>query len=341
MALLKCEACGYLREVANQHLGKKVKCPSCQQVTSIQDTVALVQQLAQQLTQSTAELMELKATLPPPPSPKGEKGYAFANLPSSPALNNFDGVIQWFAAKQVKVNYDKKAVDISGFFDEVAVMLGDNYDILKAVSDKIKWTQAKGYTKASFNLASHSQQDIQIIKAFCQELYNNAFIAKYFQEKTDKRVHLTLQTEPKIVNFFNGEWLEWFVFMKVASWLVDKQFKFSCLRSFHLDLPNGDKHEIDLFFLINDKIPLWIECKAGEFRSFINKYAELCKRLKFDKKYFLLLALGTPDDKISGLTSTFNMKIVNEKNFLAVIAELLEPRKQSAFTRLFDRFNAK
>jgi phage FluMu protein Com len=341
MAVLKCEGCGHLREVANQHLGKKVKCPSCQQVNSIQDTVALVQQLAQQITQLTAELMELKTTLPPPPNPKGNKGYAFANLPSSPALNNFDGVIQWFATKQIKVNYDQKNVDISGFFDEVAVKLGDNYDILKEVSNKIKWTQAKGYTKASFNLTSHSQQDIQVIKAFCQELYDNAFIAKYFHEKTDKRIHLTLQTEPKIVNFFNGEWLEWFVFMKVASWLVAKQLKFSCLRSFHLELPNGDKHEIDLFFLIKNKTPLWIECKSGEFRPFIQKYAELCRRLKFDKKNFLLLALGIPDDKILGLTSTFDMKIVNEKNFLSAIAELLEPKKQSAFTRLFERFNAK
>ncbi len=222
MAILKCEACGNLREVANQHLGKRVKCPSCQQVTSIQDTVALVQQLTQQITQLAAELVELKATLPPPPNPKGNKGYAFANMPSSPALSDFDGVIQWFAAKQIKVNYDQKDVDIGGFFDEIAVKLGDNYDILKEVSDKIKWTQGKGYTKASFNLSSHSQQDIQVIKAFCKELYDDAFVAKYFNEKTDKRINLTLQTEPKIVNFFNGEWLEWFVFMKVASWLVDK-----------------------------------------------------------------------------------------------------------------------
>lgn len=59
MAFLKCEACGHLREVANQHLFKKVKCPSCQQVTSVQDTVALVQQLVQQITQLAAELVEL------------------------------------------------------------------------------------------------------------------------------------------------------------------------------------------------------------------------------------------------------------------------------------------
>jgi phage FluMu protein Com len=159
MAFLKCETCGHLREVANQHLGKRVKCPLCQQVTSIQDTVALVQQLVQQITQLAAELVELKATLPPPPSPKENKGYAFANMSSSPALSDFDGVIQWFAAKQVKVKYDQKDVDIGGFFDEIAVKLGDNYDILKEVSDKIKWTQGKGYTKANFNLSSHSQQD--------------------------------------------------------------------------------------------------------------------------------------------------------------------------------------
>lgn len=72
-------------------------------MTSVQDTVALVQQLVQQLTPLAAELVELRSTLPPPPSPKkGNKGYAFANMPSSPALSNFDGVIQF------KVKYDSE-----------------------------------------------------------------------------------------------------------------------------------------------------------------------------------------------------------------------------------------
>jgi len=325
MALLKCDACGHLREVANQYQDKKVKCPSCQQVTSVHNTVALVQQLLQQFNQLTTELLELKSNLPPPVNnSKAHQGYAFANMPSSPALRHFDGVIQWFAARNIEANYDQKDVDIGGFFDEIAVQLGDNYQILKEISNKIKQLQAKGYTKANFNLSTHSQRDIQVIKAFCRALYDHAFVAKYFNEKADKRVRLVLQTEPKIVNFFNGEWLEWFAFMKIASWLVDKQLKFSCLRHFHIHLPNGDHHELDLFFLINDEIPLWIECKAGEFRASINKYKELCKRLKFDKKNFLLLVSDVADDKRSGLSSTFDINIVNENNFLSAMSGLIE-----------------
>lgn len=96
------------------------------------------------------------------------------------------------------------------------------------------------------------------------------------------------------------------------------------VRHFHIHLLNGDHYELDLFFLINNEIPLWIECKAGKFRASINKYKELCKRLKFDKKIFLLLVSDVADDKRSGLSSTFDINIVNENNFLSAMSGLIE-----------------
>ncbi len=147
--------------------------------------------------------------------------------------------------------------------------------------------------------------------------------------KTKKRVKLHLQTDKAIVKFFNGDWLEWFVFMKVATLLVEKQVKFACLRNFEIVFPNQDKQEFDVFFLLNGSslwgttTALWIECKSGEFRNSVEKYTKLRNRLQIDKRHSVLLALGISDENATGLTGMFDITVVNEKNFLVHIAGLL------------------
>jgi phage FluMu protein Com len=317
MAILACGHCGHLREVLKkEYIGKKVKCPSCQKVTLVHDTVALMTELLQETTRLNEELIKLKQRNPPTSDQQTQqqKGYAFANLSSSPLLENFQDVVQWFKAKQIEAKPDEKAMDISGFFDEIAVQLGDNWAILGEICHKIKGTQAKGYPNLVLNLSSHSQQEIQVIKRFCQEAYDKAFLTGYHTiDKDKKRVKLHLQTDKTIVKFFNGDWLEWYVFMKVASLLVEKQ----------------DKQELDVFFLLKGSTlwgtttPLWIECKSGEFRNSVEKYAKLRNRLQIDKPHSLLLALGISEENATGLTSMFDITVVNEKNFLGYITGLL------------------
>jgi hypothetical protein len=117
--------------------------------------------------------------------------------------------------------------------------------------------------------------------------------------------------------------------MKVASLLVEKQVKFACLRNFEIIFPNQDKQELDVFFLLKGSTlwgtttPLWIECKSGEFRNSVEKYAKLRNRLQIDKPHSLLLALGISEENATGLTSMFDITVVNEKNFLGYITGLL------------------
>lgn len=322
MAIVKCTYCNFIREVPNQHEGKRTKCPTCQTVLYVQNAIALVNDLSEELLRSHETILQLKQNvrLTCDNDMQIKSGYAFANLSTSPIFENYNDIIQWFGAKRITVIPNKAAMDISGFFDEVAVKLGDNYGVLRKIYENIKRSQSnRGHF--TFNLTSHSQKDTQIITSFLKELYESAFITRYTHDKTNKRVHVSLQTTPTIMNFFNGDWLEWYALMKVATLLVDKKLKFSCLRGFEVIFPNEDRHEIDLFFLINGSIPVWIECKTGEFRQFIGKYATLRNRLNLAKSNAMLLVLGMPDAKVVGLTNTFDLTIVNENNFLTHIGQ--------------------
>ena len=207
-------------------------------------------------------------------------------------------------------------MDTSGFFDEVAIRLGDGYETLKPVSDQIRYVQQKGYGNVKLTLSRSSQKEIGAITRFCRDLHQYSLVAKFFYQKNDKIVRLTLQSAPEVVKFFNGEWLEWYVFMKLLSHFRERGIPAACLRNPVVTFPNEDVHELDVFFLVNNEAPLCVECKTGEFRQDIDKYTRLVKRLNLDKEQFLICATGLDQKQIQGFNSMYGVTFANERNFL-------------------------
>lgn len=221
----------------------------------------------------------------------------------------YEPITHWFKRKYISVEVNAEAMDTSGFFDEVAVALGDNYALLKIVSNKIKHRQLNNKDRAYIELSNFEDKDVEAIKQFCKELYDYSFVAKYFYNTQKKLITLHLQSAIRIVQFFNGEWLEWYAFMKIVDYCHSRQLNFSCTRNMRIDTINGH-YEIDVFFLVND-IPLFIECKSGEYRQFIDKYCKLRKQLNISKPYFLFLVADMNDTKTKGLTAMFDITFIN------------------------------
>ncbi|MFK5948674.1 MAG: hypothetical protein QM500_07895 [Methylococcales bacterium] len=327
MAILLCNKCSYLHEVSNDFVGKTVSCPVCKEPAPIHNTTALVKNVItryQTLLEKYKELKTRTTSLKDIEYVESlEDDIDLHNTSAMTDLTQFKPIIDWFEKKNITLDIDIKTIDTQGFFDEVAVALGENYQLLKTVNDQIKRSQRKGYGSASIAISKYSQKEIQALTQYCKTLYNFSFVAKYFYNKQEKRIHLTLQQAPSVLNFFNGEWLEWFVFMKLLILFYEKKVPFSALRSFKIYFPNEDQHEVDVFFLINNDMPLFIECKSGEFRSTIEKYQKLRKRMGIDKQKFTMLVLGVTDEQVKGLTSMYDITFVNENNFIAYFSAML------------------
>lgn len=327
MAILWCNKCSYLREAADEYIGKSVNCPVCKDQISIHNAAVFVKSVVAKYKNLHDKYHQLKKTL----EPEALETLAVAlddnldlhNTAAMTSQSQFKPIVDWFDKKKISLEIDTKKIDTQGFFDEIAVALGENYDLLKDINDRIKKTQKKGYSSFTLAISNYSQKQIQTLTKYCKNLYDFSLVAKYFYNKADKRIHLTLQKTPSVVNFFNGEWFEWFVFMKLLILFYEKKIPFSVLRGFKVHFPNEDKHEIDVFFLINNKTPLFIECKTGEFRSTIEKYHQLRKRMGIDKKNFTMLVLGLSDEQTQGLTSMYDITFVNENNFIEYFLKLL------------------
>ena len=330
MAFFRCTTCFHMREASNNYIGKSVKCPQCKNESTIYDTVAFVDNIIKKYSLLRKEIQLLQQGNQKVEKKRQEIEFTneyieLTDIHNTTALADqarYEAILNWFQKKGIKVDVDHSAVDTTGFFDEIALALGNQYAILEEVSNKIKYIQQKGYTNVKLPLAQKSKKDVAIMKDFCKELYDYSFVTKYFVNQKEQTIHLSLQTVPSIVNFFNGVWMEWYIFITLLNFFKDNKIPNSCLRSLKITFSNDDLNELDIFFIAND-IPICIECKSGEFRNHIDKYSKLRKRLKMDKTHFLLCIIGLDEKQTLGLSSTYDVTFVNETNLIQYLKKIL------------------
>jgi len=228
----------------------------------------------------------------------------------------------WFKRKQVKVQFNTRAVDTTGFFDEVAVSIGSNLPVLKEVLERIRWAQQKQYSSTSINLEKKSEDEARAITTFCQQLYDFSFVAKCFHNRKENNIRLIVQTAPAIRDFFSGEWLEWYALMSCLQYAKQHKKRFSCARNLNITLQNDESYELDVFMLIDGNQPICIECKTGEFRQNIDRYLTLRKLLGINGKNFIMCITGLTAEHAKGLTAMYGMTFTNELELDAQLAKV-------------------
>lgn len=172
------------------------------------------------------------------------------------------------------------------------------------------------------SLEKRTKEDISIIKNFCQEIYDYSFASKYFHDKKKNAIYIEIQKATKIVNFFNGIWMEWFVYMMLLDLFKKRNISYSLIKGLKITHNNRDKNELDIFFIVHDT-PVYIECKSGEFRREIDKYLKLKKRLRLNKEHFIMCVIGLDTMQTDGLSSTYDMTFTNQNNLLPYIDSIL------------------
>ena len=329
MAILRCGKCGHLVEVSNDAVGTAMPCPKCENKVPVYDTVIFVGKVLEKYFAQQNELIQLRnnsrETNASATASKVHVPIADVDIHNTSEMSSdfqHGPIHEWFQRSKIEVRPNLKAVDTTGFFDEVALSLGNRYDLLKEVSEMIRFAQQKGYTSINIHLSKKSQKDAQAITTFCQQLYAYSFFARYNYQREEKVIRLTLQTAPAIQEFFGGEWMEWYAFMTMLAFLRDRKREFSCARNLSVIFPNEDLHELDVFFLVDGNKPVCVECKTGEFRQSIDKYLVLRKRLGIQKSHFILCVAALVPEHAVGLSSMYDITFVSESQLVSHLAKL-------------------
>lgn len=318
MAIIRCNKCTLLSEQPDNLAGQSIPCPKCGTTAPVYRTLFFIEKLLDKYFDAQRELIRLKsadepakASLPEAAKPQNEMDLANTDFLATELQHG--PIYDWFHKKQIKVQANLRGVDTSGFFDEVAEAIGGNLNGLKEVLEGIRRAQQKEYSSTTIQLNKKSPEEAKAISAFCQQLYDFSFVAKCFHNKPENNVRLILQTAPTIRDFFHGEWLEWHALMTCLRYAKERNRRFSCTRGLNLTLANGDPYELDVFMLIDGKVPICIECKSGEFRQNIDRYLALRKRLGLEAKQFVMCIAGLSDENAKAFSAMYDLAFVNER----------------------------
>lgn len=341
MALSRCNKCGLLSEHGREAVGTQIACPRCATAVPVYDSVFFVGRLLEQFFAQRQELLALRAAAPVQEagSATSSAGHP-AESPASPLpairsdevdLHDSDrlsspeqhrGVVDWFRAKNIAATINAAAVDTSGFFDEAAADIGANFRLFGEVCERIRFAQQKEYQSTLIHLDRKANDDAAAITEFCQRLYRYSLVARCMINREERNLRLVLQNAPGVRRFFAGEWLEWCALMVALRVCDDRELVFSCARN--LTLAIGDeRREIDVFFLVEGRKPLCIECKSGEFRDELDKYVALRKRLGIDAKQFVVCVADLDAEQARGLSATHGLTFVNTKTLGPHLGSLL------------------
>lgn len=332
MAIFRCNGCSHIREVGNHYLGRPVKCPKCKEVANVHDTTTFVKAVVKSLVAQRAELEALRSKTDnvdsmPKPAVLEQSIFTDVDVNNTNILaheSNLLPISEWFSRRQITVEFNPDASDTTGFFDEIALQMGQEYELLSKVSQHIKYIQNKGYSNVKIDVSDYASHELEKVKHFCDALYDYSFVAKSFYQKKAQCIRLTLQTAPKIRDFFNGLWMEWFVLITILQYLESKNVAAACVRSLLVTFQSGASNELDLFLVAKDGSPMCIECKTGEFRHDIDKYLGLRKQLGLTKQQFILCVFGLSTEQAVGMTSMYDLTFVNEHTLMDHLTPVLE-----------------
>ena len=335
MPIYRCNQCGHVSE--SPTAGMQVPCARCAQPSNVYDTVFFVQKLLERYSAAHKEIKSLQAQIkaddetdgdvtgeavgeknghthvpaPTTATPSQAADMDVLNTSSLATAAQHAPIEQWLKSKQIEARFEHANVDTTGYFDDAARMLGERFDLFGELLDRVAYAYRKSHTGLTLELGNLSQKDGQAVNTLCRQLYSHTFFSRYQYQKQEKVVRLSLQPAPKVRQFFEGGWLEWYALIELLQHLQSRQLGFSCARGVKVVFANEDLHELDVVALPQGQAPICIECKSGEFRRDIDKYQRLRKRLGLERNRFIICATDITTEQATGLTAMYDLTFVN------------------------------
>lgn len=158
-------------------------------------------------------------------------------------------------------------------------------------------------------------------------LMENALLENFYHNVTRGYVLAKMSENPAVVNFITGHWLEVYVFSVLEKMLESYRRQYSCefetYGNLLLDLPDGNKRELDILCFINAQ-PLWIECKTGFFQNSLAKYKNFSSRYHIPVQNCLLVISGINDQQAQNIAEMHDIPVCTLRNLRTTLTRILD-----------------
>ena len=238
-------------------------------------------------------------------------------LPTTP-------LISFLNSRGIQVKSTRRKCASDAIIDKLSRFLGDRYEVLSALHDKIKRAMQSGDT-IHLNLNDKTPQEINTNCQYCRLLYEIAFLEEYqYYRSPERSIEAKTTTFPKAQRFFSGQWLERYTLQRVEAvrTKIGKKLDSECLVNTHIVLPNDTNFEMDILSRFGSKV-YWIEAKSAEYQKYIAKYSNFARLLGLDQEHTFLVLPKANKDLYKTLSSLFSISVCDIRSFEEKFLEIV------------------
>lgn len=205
------------------------------------------------------------------------KAQSVVNIPEPESVNDYLDPRIWLKDRNFQFTI-RPVSRIDRHADRTAEYLGDNYDVLGELYALLKRSSSGPLKPIHLSVRDYTDEKLEKILGFGTMLLEGAFLSQFDYVKNQRSIHIQLQQQGAIQNFFTGGWMERYVL-----YLIAKHFKKAnqifdekkVLVSVQVQFSVNEKTDLDLLIGLPRNKVLWIECKTGRWADYVTRFKTL------------------------------------------------------------------
>ena len=233
-------------------------------------------------------------------------------------------VVNYFGSKEIDIDLSCSNNDFAPV-EELAMLLAMNYDKCKDFYKYLRGVIAKKRFDICYNTYPLTTDERAATNMVAEKLGKFGVISNLRIPDNSKEITGRLSTAPRVINFLNGDYLEFYSRIVVKQIVERIKKKKNCdyeLYSNVIIRKDSEKHELDIVFRVGKEV-FWAEIKSGKFSDF-DCYRRLGVLMGVNPDKHILLSAEKSKEEAETISWFYQFYVSNIHMFKEKLVEMIE-----------------
>jgi hypothetical protein len=295
------------------------------------DTPMLLQSLVERHRKLVTEVKQVRneQTALIGPSSSAQSSNMLAVVTGTTALapvsyrTHLNPLLRKLESMGLKVRVDKNDQGLPLDELKAAGLLAASGAAFKPHLDHIRHAYKQGWGTANLMLTLNDVQDRTMLTRLAFELYMAGFFLSLNSDLRKNTLSVELNPDQKARKFFEGDWLEYWLYFHLAKMCQVENLLFLTLRGLIIEGPSRKPVKLDLACLVNNTTLISIACCTRDHRTESDRLRELHNLLAKPDTHFLICEPMSDIVRASELTTLYKLPFLNLESTIMRLQELL------------------
>lgn len=233
-------------------------------------------------------------------------------------------LVNYFGSKDIDIDLSCSNNDFAPV-EELAMLLAMNYDKCKDFYKYLRGVIAKKRFDICYNTYPLTTDERAATNMVAEKLGKFGVISNLRIPDNSKEITGGLSTAPRVINFLNGDYLEFYSRIVVKQTVEKIAKEKNCdyeLYSNVIIRKDSEKHELDIVFRVGKEV-FWAEIKSGKFSDF-DCYRRLGVLMGVNPDKHILLSAEKTKEEAETISWFYQFYVSNIHMFKDKLVEMIE-----------------